>query len=364
MSVALLRHLIDENAIDLPEEDVHLIETLISGEYGKKEEERAFLFDIVANKRNSVDVDKFDYLARDAYNCGMTTSFNSSRVLIFSRVIDNQVCYHAKEGWNLNSLFNTRYSMFKQVYSHRVGNSIEHMVGDAFTLADPYLKIAEQTDSAETYTYLTDAILKTIESSRMPELEPARAVIRRLRKRDLYRLADELIIPSGEFEKWKIPTAAELITYQPSSTITLQEEDIIVDSHVNNYGMKDKNPINFIKFYGNDPHKSFSLRPEEISLLGPTTFAEKYVRIFSRSPDPDKITLAFDAWQNYLLKEKGKSYSSSPTKKISPVKRKESKSRRKLDFGNDDQQSSSSSLGNSQELNSSTSKLAVSTDTL
>jgi len=67
----------------------------------------------------------------------MTISFNPSRLLIFSRVIDNEICYHAKEGWNLNSLFNTRYSMFKQVYSHRVGNSIEHMIGDAFTLAGP-----------------------------------------------------------------------------------------------------------------------------------------------------------------------------------------------------------------------------------
>lgn len=34
----------------------------------RKNSERAFLFDIVANKRNSVDVDKFDYLARGAIN--------------------------------------------------------------------------------------------------------------------------------------------------------------------------------------------------------------------------------------------------------------------------------------------------------
>jgi hypothetical protein len=41
--------------------------------------------------------------------------------MLFSRVINNEICYHAKEGWTLNLLFNTRYSLFKQVYSHRVG---------------------------------------------------------------------------------------------------------------------------------------------------------------------------------------------------------------------------------------------------
>jgi HD superfamily phosphohydrolase len=34
----------------------------------------AFLFDIVSNSRNSVDVDKFDYLQRDAYNVGIKST--------------------------------------------------------------------------------------------------------------------------------------------------------------------------------------------------------------------------------------------------------------------------------------------------
>jgi len=55
--------------------------------------------------------------------------------------------------------------------------------------------------------------------------------------------------------------------------------------------MKDKNPIDFIKFYGHNQDESFVMRPDQISLLGPTTFAEKYVRIFCRSKDPEKVPL-------------------------------------------------------------------------
>lgn len=41
--------------------------------------ERKFLFDIVSNKRNSIDVDKFDYLARDCLNLGIKSSYDHSR---------------------------------------------------------------------------------------------------------------------------------------------------------------------------------------------------------------------------------------------------------------------------------------------
>src|SRR5207237_2938560 len=46
-----------------------------------KAEHTGVIYQIVANSRNGMDVDKYDYLARDPYNLGLNKSFNSMRLL-------------------------------------------------------------------------------------------------------------------------------------------------------------------------------------------------------------------------------------------------------------------------------------------
>ena len=54
----------------------------------------------MANKRNGVDVDKWDYLKRDCLHLGMTSSFDHSRFIKFARVIqveeELQICVRDK----------------------------------------------------------------------------------------------------------------------------------------------------------------------------------------------------------------------------------------------------------------------------
>jgi HD superfamily phosphohydrolase len=200
MSLKIIEHLVDTNSIDIDREDVRFIKSLIAGEpytsvKNERDDGRMWMYDIVANKRNSIDVDKWDYLARDCYNLGIKSSYDHSRLMTYSKVIENEICYHAKEAYNIYEMFHTRYSLFKQVYSHRVGKAIEYMIGDAFRLADPYLHISEAVEDVELYsTLLTDNLLRTIESSREPEMKLARDIVRRIRTRDLYKMVDEVLI--------------------------------------------------------------------------------------------------------------------------------------------------------------------------
>lgn len=85
----------------------------------------------------------------------------------FSRVINHEICFHSKEVYNLYELFHTRYSLFKQVYTHRVNKAIEYMIDDALTAADPYLKISDKIHDPEKFYLLTDSLLNSIESSQI-----------------------------------------------------------------------------------------------------------------------------------------------------------------------------------------------------
>lgn len=77
---------------------------------------RGYLYEIVANGRNCIDVDKFDYLARDNLNLfGVHKMFNFSRLWMFNRVIDDQICYHTSVVLDIYDLFQQRYQMHKQV---------------------------------------------------------------------------------------------------------------------------------------------------------------------------------------------------------------------------------------------------------
>jgi len=159
-SVKMLRHLVNENHIDIETEDVEFIESLILGK--PKPGEKQFLFDIVANSRNSVDVDKFDYLKRDCFHCNPSFYFDGNCLMESSRVIDDQICYNYKEWSNIYDMFHTRYSLHKKVYNHPKGKAIELMIADAIQAANQFLRIGEAIDNPAEYQNLNDNILDKI----------------------------------------------------------------------------------------------------------------------------------------------------------------------------------------------------------
>ena len=57
-SEMMFNDLILKNDIRISEEDANFVKALIAGEPKRAPVEKSFLFDIVANKRNGIDVDK------------------------------------------------------------------------------------------------------------------------------------------------------------------------------------------------------------------------------------------------------------------------------------------------------------------
>ena len=119
MTESLLDYLVDDNNIDLNPSDLSTIKALVRSDIKSNLERKNFLKEIVANSRNSVDVDKFDYMERDCYHCGIKASCDFSRLRSFLKVINDEICYRASEVSNVYDLFATRASLHKKVYTHR-----------------------------------------------------------------------------------------------------------------------------------------------------------------------------------------------------------------------------------------------------
>lgn len=72
-------------------EDAKFIMNLIEGTPDKCPNEKKYLFDIVSNSRNSIDVDKIDYILRDTrcINVPSYQSFNRALLTDFMLPIDD-----------------------------------------------------------------------------------------------------------------------------------------------------------------------------------------------------------------------------------------------------------------------------------
>lgn len=97
-SSMLLNKLVDDNNMDIDQEDVKMISALILGEReNPKYADKTWIFDIVANSKNSIDVDKMDYMTRDSYHLGLKDCNFDYRALIKeARVINSEICFPSK----------------------------------------------------------------------------------------------------------------------------------------------------------------------------------------------------------------------------------------------------------------------------
>uniref|UniRef100_A0AAY4ECZ7 HD/PDEase domain-containing protein n=1 Tax=Denticeps clupeoides TaxID=299321 RepID=A0AAY4ECZ7_9TELE len=237
-------------------------------------EEKSFLYEIVANRRNGIDVDKWDFFARDCYHLGIQSNFEYSRFLKFARVCEvngkKHICTRDKEVGHLYDMCHTRNLLNRRAYKHKVVKIIEIMITEAFVKADDHVQIegsggklftiSGAIDDMEAYTKLTDSIYEQILYSDSKELSQPREILQNVMCRRLYKCVGETcpkthIDMSQVSIRLQVYWGKKLADSKPKSTnVDFHEEDFIIDVVYFDYGMKKKNPINNVYFYiKNDP---------------------------------------------------------------------------------------------------------------
>lgn len=121
---------------------------------------KQFMLDIVCNSRNSIDVDKFDYLMRDAYFCGTLGRPQPHRLMDNCRVINGVLCYQKKVLNSIFQLFAVRANNFREIYGHRVTRAIEFMFMDVMELVDAHLGISAAAADPAKFIALDDSIIR------------------------------------------------------------------------------------------------------------------------------------------------------------------------------------------------------------
>uniref|UniRef100_A0A8C2IZI9 Deoxynucleoside triphosphate triphosphohydrolase SAMHD1 n=1 Tax=Cyprinus carpio TaxID=7962 RepID=A0A8C2IZI9_CYPCA len=327
----MFRHMVEENnleplivsyGLDM-ENDLTFIDELIKGVDTKEKdwpakgrtEDKAFLYEIVANKRNSIDVDKWDYFARDCHYLGISKSFDHQRLLKFARVckveIDDgsnnaeklSICYRDKEQNNIYDMFRTRYTLHRQAYQHKTVNIIEIMITEALVEADGHFKISKAKDNMEDYTKLTDHILEKIvypDFEMDKKLEDARKKVNTILKRDLPKFLGEAKLDEKTRQR-KFSEVEDQWTKAVVDSKNLNVMDFVVDEVHMDHSMKGNNPMNNIYFYSkHDPNKAF-LKTDQMFL--PMTFYERLFRVYYKGPE-EKVKEAqqcFETWRsNYF----------------------------------------------------------------
>lgn len=310
MSSSMLNYLITENDIAISDDDLNFVQSVINPKFYIKPPKylnKLFLYDIISNHRNGIDVDKVDNVIRDCYYIGMKSSFNDGNLIKLCRVVNNEICFPQKKIYQIYELFRMQYKLFTEVYSYKTASAIDYMICDVLYNANNVYHFSDiiQNNDPEAFMKLTDNILYEIECSKNPLLKISQDIIQRIHNRDLYKYVGQCLISSinnnvhTTMYQLNQFTAENIAHYCTGNIIP---DDLIVEKVKINYDIKDDtDPMLNTKFF---PTRNINIvqTPNAISFCDilPTNFEKVYMRVFVKNSN--KLLDALRGYELFLKK--------------------------------------------------------------
>lgn len=112
----------------LSDNEIKMVTKMILGQTDK--ESKPFLFQIVSNAKYGVDVDRMDYLQRDAYHTGHP-GFQPDYLIKCVIIKDNELAFKPKAKEELRNMFETRRRLFSIIYHHKTTLKIDVLIKQA-----------------------------------------------------------------------------------------------------------------------------------------------------------------------------------------------------------------------------------------
>jgi len=246
-----------------------------------------FIYQIVSNNLNGLDVDKFDYLNRDSYMMNIKEhSADPTRLIEDVYVIDNKICYSKNSYMDIINIFYSRYNLHKNIYQHKAVISIQFMISEIMELLNSYLEIDKAIFDMEKFIELTDNSIMTFTNSYKKIMEKnnipldnnirlADNLIKRIKNRNLYHLIGHYV--TSKMKKYKID-------------IKTKENIIIFQTNIGFVSHNKSDPLDNIWCYNNKKvkvngsnNKCFKMKKDIITHMLPQKITESITLLFSRN---------------------------------------------------------------------------------
>ncbi|ARF09302.1 HD phosphohydrolase [Catovirus CTV1] len=293
--------------------DIEFMKTIIS----PKENNTGFLYQIVSNSFNGLDVDKFDYIARDSYVLGLKSGFDHEGLVKHVKIINNNLVYPERVLFEIKKMYDTRYSLHKQIYNHKTVVSSQLMMIDLFKILDPILNLSDSVENMEDFCKLTDQyILNSVDhrfklyeqlskydskyESFLKTLLEANNIINRLNTHCFYVFVGYHI--SNSFIKVKKEHYKLLEDFDEKYL----DKIIIFQTKIGFVSGDKKNPLQNIYtikpslFCSNHNESNTKISIDEISLITPKTYQEYITMIYSKENNENDIT-KIKCWTDKLI---------------------------------------------------------------
>ena len=231
-----------------------------------------FIYQIVSNNFNNIDVDKFDYIARDTHFIGLKYGIDFMRLIDDMKVINNIICYPEKVYYDLISLFETRYRLHKQIYCHKTVISIQFMINEIMLLLNDIIQIYNSINDINQFTNLTDEYIisylkfsyknkNSFDLITKNKIEKAYNIWQNINLRKLYKCEKSIV-------------SNKKIIYETKENL------IVFSSKIGFVSGSKNNPLDNLYFYkSSDPNVCFKGDKDKTSFLIPTHYQE-YIYLF------------------------------------------------------------------------------------
>ena len=198
-SILILKYIIDKYNLGINTNEINFISKLINPKFEINDynfnENREYLFEIINNERNGIDVDKFDYIKRDTLYCGLSYSMDCSRILKHVKIIDNKLCYLDKSFNYIKDMYEVREKLHTQIYKHKTCLGIELMVKKIIEKVKEFYYLDKIIENPELFCKLDDYIVDYIFNESIDrfdfrckrEILEAKKIILNIKNRKLYK---------------------------------------------------------------------------------------------------------------------------------------------------------------------------------